>query len=202
MSPPRKGPDPGNSFVVGVTGASGAVYAQRLVRLLLQAGHDVLLVISGPGRLVLDQELDLSPGEDPWGSENRERLHLYPEKDWNAPFASGSFRCRGMAVIPASMGTIGAIANGVTTNVIHRGADVALKERLPLVLVPREAPLSVLHLENLTRLARAGAIVIPPAPAFYQRPRTIGDLIDFTVSRVLDALGVPNSLYRRWHEGA
>jgi len=192
--------DPLNSIVVGVTGASGAVYAQRLVRLLLEAGRDVLLVLSKAGRMVVSEELELPTGEDPWGTTNRDRLHIFPEKDWNAPFASGSFRFRGMVVIPASMGTIGAISAGVSNNVIHRGADVALKERIPLVLVPRESPFSTIHLENLTRLARAGAIVLPPSPAFYQKPRSVDDIVDFTVSRVLDAVGFPNALYRRWHE--
>jgi 4-hydroxy-3-polyprenylbenzoate decarboxylase len=185
------------SVVVGVTGASGAVYAQRTVRFLLEADHDVLLVVSKAGRMVLEQELGTG---DPWGDVNRDRLHCFPEKDWNAPFASGSFRFRGMVVIPASMGTVGAIARGVCINVIHRGADVALKERLPLVVVPRETPLSAIHLENLLTLARAGAIVLPPCPAFYQHPKTIEDQVDFVVSRVLDALGIENRLYRRWSE--
>jgi len=184
--------------VVGVTGASGAVYAQRLVRYLLENDFDLLLSISKAGHLVLKEELE--PGEDPWGNTNRERLHIYPEKDYGAPFSSGSFRFRGMVVIPASMGTIGSIAHGVCVNNIHRAADVALKEKIPLVLVPRETPLSVIHLENLLSLARAGAVVLPPSPAFYQKPESIADQVDFIISRVLDALSIPNQLYRRWHE--
>ncbi|HVR72852.1 MAG TPA: UbiX family flavin prenyltransferase [Planctomycetota bacterium] len=184
--------------VIGVTGASGSVYARRIVRYLLEHGHDVLLTLSKAGRLVLAEELDLRGEEDPWGSVNRDRLWIYPEKDFGAPFCSGSFRFRGMAVVPASMGTIGAIAHGISANIIHRGADVAIKERLPLVLVPREAPFSEIHLENLLKLSRAGAIVVPPSPAFYQKPRTLEDVIDFVVSRVLDALGIENDLFHRW----
>jgi 4-hydroxy-3-polyprenylbenzoate decarboxylase len=189
---------PERSIVVGVTGASGAVYAQRLVRYLLENDFDLLLSISKAGQLVLKEELE--PAADPWGTASRERLHVYPEKDFGAPFCSGSFRFRGMVVIPASMGTVGSIAHGVSVNNIHRGADVALKEKLPLVLVPRETPLSVIHLENLLSLARAGAVVLPPSPAFYQKPESIADQVDFIVSRVLDALSIPNRLYRRWNE--
>jgi 4-hydroxy-3-polyprenylbenzoate decarboxylase len=185
--------------IVGVTGASGAVYAQRLVEWLLASGRPVFLAVSAAGRLVIKEEL-AATGADPWGDVNRHLLTVVPEKDFTAPFCSGTYRFEGMAVIPASMGTVGSIANGVTANVIHRGADVTLKERRPLVVVPREAPLSVVHLENLLKLARAGAIVLPPAPAFYQRPRTLADAVDFVVSRTLDALGIDNDLIRRWGE--
>jgi 4-hydroxy-3-polyprenylbenzoate decarboxylase len=188
----------GGPVVVGVTGASGAVYAQRLVQHLLAEGREVMLVVSGPGRLVIREELELEAGKDPWGGENRHLLRTYAEKDFNAPFCSGSFAFAGMVVVPASMGTVGAIAGGVSLNSIHRGADVALKEGRPLIVVPREMPLSAIHLENLLRLARAGAVILPPAPAFYQHPRTLEDLVDFVVSRILDALGIENELFRRW----
>jgi 4-hydroxy-3-polyprenylbenzoate decarboxylase len=193
MSADRK--DSQGSVVVGVTGASGAVYAQRLVRFLLEQGIQVHLTMSRAGRLVMKEELG---EDDPWGTARRELLLIHGEKDFGAPFCSGSFRFRGMAVIPASMGTVGSIANGISANNIHRGADVALKERIPLVVVPRETPFSTIHLENLLQLARAGAIILPPSPAFYQRPRTIEDQVDFVVSRVLDALGIENDLFRRW----
>jgi 4-hydroxy-3-polyprenylbenzoate decarboxylase len=183
--------------VVGVTGASGVVYARRLVRFLLERGTEVHLTVSRAGRLVIKEELG---EEDPWGGAGRDLLRTYAEKDFGAPFCSGSFRFRGMTVIPASMGTVGAIASGVSANNIHRGADVALKERIPLVLVPRETPFSTIHLENLLRLARAGAVILPPSPAFYQHPQTIDDQVDFVVSRVLDALGIENDLFRRWGE--
>jgi 4-hydroxy-3-polyprenylbenzoate decarboxylase len=188
--------------VVGVTGASGAIYARRLIEVLLGMEQPVLMAVSAAGRLVVKEELPCPAGEDPWGTVNRRLLRIFPEKDFAAPFCSGSFRFHGMAVIPASMGTVGAIANGVCLNSIHRGADVALKERLPLVVVPRETPLSAVHIENLLKLARAGAVVLPPAPAFYQRPESVLDLVDFVVSRVLDALGIPNELFQRWGKPA
>lgn len=201
MSARGQDPDPTRSIVVGVTGASGIIYARRLVRVLLESAHEVHLVVSQAGRLVLAEEA--SPGDgDPWAARPGEILRIYPEKDWMAPFASGSFRFRGMVVVPASMGSIGAIASGTTINLIHRAADVALKEKRPLVLVPRETPFSVIHLENLLRLARAGAVILPPSPAFYQHPRTIEDQVDFVVSRILDALDIPNRLFRRWHESS
>ena len=182
-------------LVIAVTGASGAIYARRIVRFLLASEHEVHLTVSAAGRLVLKEELG---ADDPWGDTGRERLHVYHEKDFYAPFCSGSFRFGGMAVIPASMGTVGAIASGAGTNIIHRGADVALKERLPLTIVPRETPLSAIHLDNLKRLADAGAMIVPPVPAFYQHPKTLDDLVDFVVSRVLDSLGIENELFRRW----
>ena len=188
------------AVIVGVTGASGAVYAQRLVRCLLESAQPVFLVVSAAARLVIREELPTEPGSDPWGNVNREILTLVPEKDFLAPFCSGTFRFRGMAVVPASMGSVGSIAGGISLNVIHRGADVTLKERRPLVIVPRESPLSVIHLENLLTLARAGATIVPPAPAFYQHPESIDDCVDFVVSRVLDALGLDNELIRRWGE--
>ncbi|MCZ6793059.1 MAG: UbiX family flavin prenyltransferase [Planctomycetota bacterium] len=186
--------------VVGVTGASGAVYAQRLVEELLAREHEVLLAVSSAGRLVVKEELACAPREDPWGQTNRHLLHVFSAKDFGAPFCSGSFRFHGMVIIPASMSTVGAVASGYTANCIHRGADVALKEGRKLVVVPRETPFSTVHLENLLSLARAGAVILPPSPAFYQRPASVDDIVDFVVSRVLDALHVDNELYPRWKE--
>ena len=193
-------PETASPIVVGVTGASGVVYAQRLVRFLLDAGHQVLLSVSSAGRMVIKEELRLSAGEDPWGETNRDRLQIFPEKDFFAPFCSGSFRFRGMALVPASVGSVGAIASGVCINNIHRAADVTLKERRRLVIVPRETPLTAIHLENLLKLARAGAVILPPCPAFYPAPETLDDSIDFVVSRILDALDIENSLFPRWRE--
>ncbi len=200
----------GRRIVVGVTGASGVVYAQRLVRFLLANETRVLLSVSAAGRLVIKEELrEEGAGSDrgkaaatksPWVSEHDDHLEIYPERDFFAPFCSGTFRFDAMAIIPASMGTVGAIANGVCLNNIHRGADVALKEGRRLVIVPRESPLSAIHLENLLRLARAGATIVPPSPAFYQHPETLDDAVDFVVSRVLDALGIDNDLFARWRE--
>jgi 4-hydroxy-3-polyprenylbenzoate decarboxylase len=186
--------------IVGVTGASGIVYAQKLVRHLLKSEHRVLLAMSSAARLVIKQELPAETGADPWGDVNRELLELIPEKDFNAPFCSGTFRFQGMVVVPASMGTVGSIASGVSINVIHRGADVCLKERRKLVLVPRETPFSTIHLENLLKLSQAGAVILPPSPAFYQHPKTLEDSVDFIVSRILDALDLDNQLIDRWGE--
>lgn len=185
-------------ILIGVTGASGVVYAQRLVEVLLAKEYEVFLVVSSAARRVIKEELPAPPGQDPWGNVGRQLLRIYPEKDFGAPYCSGTFFLQGMAIVPATMGTIGAVANGFSQNGIHRAADVTLKEGRRLVLVPRETPLSVVHLENLLRLARAGAVVLPPAPAFYQKPKTVDDLVDFVVSRVLDALGVDNELFPRW----
>lgn len=191
---------PSRPVVIGVTGASGVVYAQRLVRYLLDTGHSILLSVSAAGRLVIKQELRFPASKDPWG-ENRERLQVFPEKDFYAPFCSGSFRFHGMALVPASMGSVGAVASGVCVNNIHRAAEVTLKEGRRLVIVPRETPLSLIHLENLLKLARAGAVILPPSPAFYSLPTTLDDSIDFVVSRILDALEIDNSLFPRWREG-
>ena len=186
--------------IVGVTGASGIVYAQKLVQHLLKSERRVLLAMSSAARLGIKQELPVEAGEDPWGDVNRDLLELVAEKDFNAPFCSGTFRFQGMVVVPASMGTVGAIASGVSINVIHRGADVCLKERRKLVLVPRETPFSTIHLENLLKLSQAGAVILPPSPAFYQLPKTLEDSVDFIVSRILDALELDNQLIDRWGE--
>jgi 4-hydroxy-3-polyprenylbenzoate decarboxylase len=186
--------------IVGVTGASGIVYAQKLVQHLLKNEHRVLLAMSSAARLVIKEELPGEGGADPWGDVNRDLLELIAEKDFTAPFCSGTFRFQGMVVVPASMGTVGAIASGVSINVIHRGADVCLKERRKLVVVPRETPFSTIHLENLLKLSRAGAVILPPSPAFYQHPKTLEDSVDFIVSRILDALELDNQLIDRWGE--
>src|SRR4029079_17849774 len=126
------------------------------------------------------------------------QLHVYAREDWMAPVASGSNPADAMAICPCSMGTLGAIAGGLADNLIERAADVMLKERRTLVLVPRETPLSVIHLDNMSKLAHAGAVILPPAPGFYTRPRSVADIIDFVVARVLDQLHVPHELVPRW----
>jgi 4-hydroxy-3-polyprenylbenzoate decarboxylase len=185
---------------VGITGASGALLAERLVRFLLDGGHRVHLTASRTGKQVVHEELSLPAGtrgilphlEHP-------NLVEWAERDYRAPFASGSAPIDGMAVIPCSLATVAAIANGLSDNLVRRGGEVMLKERRPLVLVPREAPLSAIHLRNLLAAAEAGAVVIPPVLTFYQRPGAgVADQVDFVVSRVLDHLGVPNELVRRW----
>jgi 4-hydroxy-3-polyprenylbenzoate decarboxylase len=198
MSPDQDAPEARLPIVVAVTGASGAVYAQRLVQHLLASDWRVLLTVSAAGRVLLKEELPEDDARDPWGDVARERLEIYHDKDLYAPFCSGTFRFHGLVVVPATMGTVGAIASGAGSNNIHRGADVALKERRPLIVVPRETPLSTIHLQNLLTIAQAGGIVLPPNPAFYQQPRSLHDIVDFVVSRILDALGIDNDLFKRW----
>jgi 4-hydroxy-3-polyprenylbenzoate decarboxylase len=196
-------------YVVGVTGASGAPYARRLLQALLESGHEVKLVVTESGERVLAIELDLrldGPLDDraeqwrsflgrPSGDPALELFHL---RDMAASISSGSFPTSGMVVIPCSMGTLARIAAGVSSTLVERAADVTMKERRPLVLVPRESPLNEVHLENMLRLRRAGVDILPAAPGFYHRPRSIDDLVDFVVARVLDRLGVENQLFRRW----
>ncbi len=206
-------------IVLAMSGGSGAVYGVRLLERLLAAGREVHLLISGAAEQVLRDELDLvieQFDEHAFLNEVRDVLNGYgfrPQDqalsgslvyhridDWSAGVASGSYRTAGMAICPCSMSTAAAIAHGLATNLIHRAADVHLKERRTLVLVPRETPLSAVQLENLCRCARAGAVVLPAAPGWYHRPRTLADLVDFIVARVLDHLGVPHTLVRRWGE--
>ena len=201
---------PPESITLAVTGASGTPYALRLLACLLQAGRRVNLVVSDAGRLVMASELDLRLPAKPAQQvaallahlqlDSDSALHCYAVNDWMAPMASGSNPGRAMVVCPCTMGTLGAIAAGTAGNLIHRAADVSLKEGRTLLLVPRETPYSVIHLENMLRLARAGAVILPPDPGFYQRPQGIDDLVDFVVARILDRLQIPHTLMARWGE--
>ena len=206
MSPPMSGSD----LVVAMTGASGSPYGVRLVEVLLRAGRPVHLTISPAATEVIAQELErtvrLEPGAfDPAvllgpaaDGLDLSRLHYHHHRDFRAGIASGSFLTSGMAVCPCSMGTLAAIAHGVSENLIHRAADVHLKERRKLVLVPRETPLGLVQLRNMAAVAEAGAVVLPAMPAFYTRPRTVADMVDFVVGRVCDQLGVGHRLFDRW----
>jgi 4-hydroxy-3-polyprenylbenzoate decarboxylase len=194
-------------LVLAVTGASGSPYAVRLLEVLLRAGRTVHLTVSPAAAEVFAQEtgrhLDLAPDQfDPraflGGEPDTTRLAYHHYRDFRAGIASGSFLTAGMAVCPCSMGTVAAIAHGVSENLIHRAADVHLKERRKLVLVPRETPLGLVQLRNLTAAAEAGAVVLPAMPAFYTRPQSVADLVDFVVGRVCDHLGVGHALFPRW----
>jgi 4-hydroxy-3-polyprenylbenzoate decarboxylase len=202
MSSPR-------TITLAFTGASGLPYGLRLLECLLAADTRVYLLYSPAAQVVARQELDLTLPTQPHAAAaffaDRYRakpgqLTVFGREDWFSPIASGSNPADAMAICPCSMGTVGAIAAGLADNLIERAADVMLKERRTLVLVPRETPLSAIHLENLLKLARAGAVILPPAPGFYARPATVGDLVDFVVARVLDQLGVAHSLGPRWGE--
>jgi flavin prenyltransferase len=196
---PVGGPHP---IVLAITGASGAPYSVRLLEQLLVAGRAVQLIVSSHGLRLLHTEEDIDSvaalrervGAEAWDAHVR----VFEDADRGAAPASGSARSAGMVICPCSMGTLSAIAAGSSRSLVERAADVALKERRPLVLVPRETPLSAIHLENMLRVTRAGAIVLPAAPGFYHRPGRIADLIDFIVARVLDHLGVEHGLVPRW----
>ena len=197
------------TIALAFTGASGMPYGLRLLECLLAAECRVFLVYSSAAQIVAKQECDLALATQPreatrqlserFGARDGQ-LTVFGREDWMAPIASGSNPADAMAICPCTMGAIGAIAAGLADNLIERAADVMLKERRPLVLVPRETPLSAIHLDNLLRLARAGAVILPPSPGFYDRPRAIADLVDFVVARVLDQLAVAHSLGPRWGE--
>jgi 4-hydroxy-3-polyprenylbenzoate decarboxylase len=197
------------TVTLALTGASGMPYGLRLLECLLGAGVRVFLLYSPAAQIVAKQECDLVLPTQP-GEAQRElgarfgarhgQLHVFGREDWMAPVASGSNPADAMAICPCTMGTLGAIAGGLADNLIERAADVMLKECRPLVLVPREMPLSAIHLENMLKLARAGAAILPPAPGFYGRPQSVTDLVDFVVARVLDLLGVAHDLGPRWGE--
>lgn len=180
-------------LIVGITGASGSCYAVRLIDVLRDLGMEVYAVLTASGRQVLDYECGVTE-ED----LARRVTVLYPNEDVGAALASGSFRTDAMVVLPCSMKTAGAIAHGVTDDLLTRAADVTLKEGRSLLLVPRETPMHEIHLENLLRLARAGAIVMPAAPGFYHRPETLDDLVNMMVGKILDRLGIEAELFTRW----
>lgn len=186
-------------FFVGITGASGHRYAQGLVRALARAGHDVDLAVTGAGRKVLRHELGIEVSEDGTGlldlagSGLRGSVRAFPSDAVEAPPSSGTSLTGGVILCPCSMGTLARVAAGFSSNLVERAADVALKEGRPLLVVPRESPMSELHLENLLRLARLGAAILPACPGFYHKPETIDDLVDHLVGKVLDRLGVDHS---------
>jgi 4-hydroxy-3-polyprenylbenzoate decarboxylase len=185
-----------NRYVIAITGASGMIYARELLAYFAtRPDLELHAVISGAGEQVLNLELGMSP------------VDLAPSATWHrvddftSGLASGSFRARAMVVVPCSMGSLGAIAQGVGRNLIHRAGEVFLKERRPLILVVRETPLSLIHLKNLTRAAEAGATIFPACPGFYHRPQDLTDLARQFAGRILDHLGLPHQLTRRWGEG-
>jgi 4-hydroxy-3-polyprenylbenzoate decarboxylase len=221
------------NVVLAMTGASGTLYAVRLLEVLLAAGRDVHLVLSGACQRVFEEELGLSPdpkgprleqllpqsGDSaakvnrlrpldrpgalgrpltPGGQPGRAVFHSL--QDYSAGIASGSFRTAGMVICPCSMGTLAAVAHGMSQNLIHRAPDVHLKERRKLIVVPRETPLSLIALDNMRRITEAGGVVLPAMPGFYHGAETIIDLVDFVVTRICDQLGVKVSLMRRWGE--
>jgi flavin prenyltransferase len=189
-------------LTLAMTGASGAPYAVRLLEALNAAAVPVRLIISGTGWRLLAEELDIT-GEAALRARTGDWSHviMYRDDDRGATPASGSAPSRGMVICPCSMGTLASIAQGTTRSLIERAADVVLKERRRLVLVPRETPYSQIHLENMLRLTQAGAVVLPASPGFYDRPQRVEDLVDFVVGRVLSHVGVEHGLGPRWQSG-
>lgn len=197
------------TITLAITGASGAQYGLRLLQCLVAAKCRVYVLLSGAGRIVINTETDLQlPSEFDalWDAfcdytkTDREQLVMFDKTDWFAPVASGSSSPVSTVICPASGGTLSSIAHGASNNLIERAADVALKERRQLIVVPREAPYSEIHLENMLKLTRMGAVVLPGSPGFYQNPKTVDDLVNFVVARILDQLGLEQELLARWGE--
>jgi 4-hydroxy-3-polyprenylbenzoate decarboxylase len=193
-------------LVLGVTGASGAIYARRLLQVLLEADREVHLSISPSGQAVFEQELNVSLDLQSFSAEAflggplpaTGRLHYHHYQNLMAPIASGSFLTGAMAICPCSGSTLAAVAHSMGENLIHRAAEVQLKERRKLVVVPRETPLSLPQLKNMQAIHEAGAVVLPAAPGFYHGAATVDDLVNFVVARICDQMGVENDLIRRW----
>jgi len=201
------GADSRRSVAIGVTGASGAMYATRTVAALLEQGVHVELVVSDYGRRLLRDELGDAANLDQLMPYLTDRygpgvgsgtLNLHSNRDLGATIASGSHGCLGMAIVPCSMKTLAAVAHGLSRNLIERAADVMLKERRPLIIVPRETPMSLPQLRNMVLCAEAGAMLLPAMPAFYQQPKTLDDLADFMAGKILSALGFEHQLYPPW----
>ena len=196
------------TITLAMTGASGAPYTIKLMECLIQAGCRIYFMISGAARIVVETETELElPGDEDledflsdYFDADLGQIRVFTKEDWFSPVASGSGAPTSMVICPASGGCISAIAHGASNNLIERAADVAIKERRQLIVVPRETPVSVIHLENQLKLANLGVTVLPASPGFYQNPETVEDLVDFMVARILDQLGVAQGLLPRWGE--
>lgn len=186
-------------IIVAVTGASGAIYARRMIEVLLATGVEVHVIVSPLGQRLLHDELGIEGINDPpMVSATPDRLHLHNVRDVGATIASGSFACAGMVIVPCSSNTLAAVAGGLQQNLVHRAAAVTLKQRRRLVLVHREAPLALTDIRNMETATQAGAIIFPASPAFYLMPQGINDLVDFVVGRVLDLFDIEHDLAVRW----
>lgn len=199
--------------IVAISGASGTIYGVRLLQFLLENNYKIELIVSKSASKVAEAEINLKLSLNPKilkeqvlsylknpANKKEELLNIWSHDDITASISSGSYRTSAMIIIPASMGTIGAIASGTSDNLITRAADVCLKERRKLILVPREMPFSTIHLGNLTKLSIAGAIVAPACPGFYHNPKNLNDVVDFVIGKVLDLIGIEHSLFKRWRE--
>lgn len=192
-----------SNYVVGITGASGSIYGIRLIRELAMKKHNVDVVVTSAGKIVMKEELGVSGFEkmDKLGlSKMRNQITIWENDNFKAPFMSGSNTPEAVIIIPCSVGKLAAIANGISGNLIERVADVALKERGRLILVVRETPLSLIHLENMVKVARAGAEILPAMPAFYHHPKTIDDMVNFIAGKVLNLLRIEHNLFKGWRK--
>jgi flavin prenyltransferase len=191
-------------IVVAITGASGQPYGKRLVEALIELDQSVYLLVSDAARIVMNTEMGVkvpitgSPVSVLFGKSAGKKVKYFNNNDLAAPVASGSHRTAGMVICPCSTGTLGSVANGVTRNLIERAAEVTLKEKRKLILVPRETPFSTIQLDNMHKLSLAGAVILPAAPGFYNNPEKIDDLVDFIVARILDQLGLEHQVGKRW----
>ncbi|UCE29352.1 MAG: UbiX family flavin prenyltransferase [Candidatus Bathyarchaeota archaeon] len=182
-------------LVVAITGASGVIYGERLLQVLQSKNVETHLIISKAAEKVIEHELETSMND-----LKRLANHVYDMDDWSAPMVSGSFKSDGMVIIPCSMKTLAGIVHGYSDNIILRTADVTLKEERRLIIVPRETPLSTIHLRNMLKLAEQNVTIIPAMPAYYHKPQGIDDLVNFVVGKVLDRLEIEHSLVKRWQE--
>lgn len=180
-------------MVIAITGASGVIYGKRLLEVLNDLGEETALVVTDPAKIILDYELGIK-------EEELKKLasEYYLPKDLTTSINSGSFKFEAMAIVPCTMKTLSAIANGYANNAVTRAADVTLKERRKLVIVPRETPLRSVHLENMLKVSNEGGIILPAMPGFYHRPKNIEESVDFIVGKILDVLGIDNNMFERW----
>ena len=192
-----------SEYVIGITGASGSIYGVRLIRELARKKHHVDVVITSAGNQVMKEELGVSDFGNMGKlglSKYQGNIKIWENDDFEAPFMSGSSAPEAVIIIPCSVGKLAAIANGISGNLIERTADVALKEKRQLILVVRETPFSLIHLENMVKVARAGAQILPAMPAFYHHPRTIDDMVNFIVGKVLNLLKIKHNLFKGWRK--
>lgn len=188
-------------YIIGITGASGSIYGLGLIEQLIKMDNEVYLIITGNGKKVLEYELEINFEE--WIqniNKIKKMLKLCDINDMFSSIASGSFKTDGMVIVPCSMGTLSKIKNGISDNLLTRAADVMIKEKRKLILIPRETPLSSIHLGNMLFLSNLNVLIIPPIPAFYDKPKTIEDIVNITVGRILSSLNVENDLYHKWGE--
>ncbi|MCJ7482144.1 MAG: UbiX family flavin prenyltransferase [Thermodesulfovibrionales bacterium] len=193
-----------SDYVIGITGASGSIYGVRLIHELVSRKHHVDVVITNAGKKVMEVELGISGSKEIKNllvSQKKIRIRIWENDDFSAPFMSGSNAYEAVVIIPCSVGKLAAIANGISGNLLERTADVALKEKMPLLLVIRETPLSLIHLENMVKVVKAGAQVLPAMPAFYHHPKTIDDMVNFIVGKVLNLLRIDHNLLKGWKTG-